>query len=148
MNNYRQILYHLIFNTYNRQNTLPEEYHEDLYKYIWGVIKNRNGVLYQINGTENHIHLLCDLHPSIALADLIKEIKIASNRWMKSTGNFQTFSSWGAGYCALSYSYRDKEMIIQYIKNQKEHHRKQSFDDELRGLLREHGIAWDERYLF
>ena len=148
MNSYRQILYHIVFCTYDRKHTLPVEHHEELYKYIWGVIKNRNGVLYRINGTENHIHILSDLHPSIALADFIKEIKTASNTWMKSTANFQDFSSWAAGYCALTYTYRDKEMIVNYIKNQKEHHKKQTFEDELRTLLKEHGIEWDEKYIF
>ena len=104
--------------------------------------------IYRINGTENHIHILSDLHPSVALADFIKEIKTASNAWMKSSGKFQNFSSWAAGYAALTYAYRDKEMIINYIKNQKEHHKKVSFEDELRALLDEHGIEWDEKYIF
>lgn len=148
MNSYRQILYHIVFCTHDRQNTLPATHHVELYKYIWGAIKNRNGVLYRINGTENHIHILSDLHPTIALSDFIKEIKTASNAWMKSTGNFPNFSSWAAGYCALTYAYRDKELIVNYIKNQKEHHKKQTFEDELRALLKEHGIEWDEKYLF
>ena len=148
MNSFRQILYHIVFCAHDRKNTLPVEYHEELYKYIWGIIKNRNGFLYRINGTENHIHILSDLHPTVALADFIKEIKTASNTWMKASGKYQNFSSWAAGYAALTYAYRDKEMIINYIKNQKEHHKKVSFEDELRALLEEHGIEWDEKYIF
>jgi putative transposase len=148
MNSYRQIIYHIVFCTYKRKNTLPSDHHEELYKYIWGVIKNRKGVLHRINGTENHIHILSDLHPSIALADFIKEIKTASNLWMKSTGKFQNFSSWAAGYCAITYTYRDKEMIVNYIKKQKEHHKKQTFENEYRALLKEQGIEWDEKYIF
>jgi len=148
MNSFRQILYHIVFCTHDRKATLPIEHHEELYKYIWGIIKNRNGFLYRINGTENHIHILSDLHPTVALADFIKEIKTVSNTWMKSSGKFQNFSSWAAGYAALTYAYRDKEMIINYIKNQKEHHKKVSFEDELRALLEEHGIEWDEKYIF
>ncbi|MDR2682289.1 MAG: transposase, partial [Dysgonamonadaceae bacterium] len=119
-----------------------------LYKYIWGIVKKRQCVLYRINGTENHIHLLCDLHPSVALSDYIKEIKTASNKWIKASGCFPRFISWAEGYCALSYSYRDKERIVNYIKNQKEHHQKISFEDEYRALLQEFGIAFDERYVF
>ncbi len=148
MNSYRQILYHIVFCTYKRENTIPEKYQEDLYKYIWGVIKNRNGVLYRINGMENHIHILSDLHPTIALSDFIKEIKTASNKWMKENGNFPCFSSWAEGYCALTYSIRNKDMIVNYIRNQKEHHQTVSFEDEYRKLLRENGIEWDERYIF
>ena len=148
MNSYRQILYHIVFCTYERKNILPVEHHEELYKYIWGVIKNRKGVLYRINGTENHIHILCDLHPTECLANLMKEIKTASNLWMKQTNKFPKFESWAEGYCALTYSYKDKEMIVNYIKNQKEHHKKVTFEDEYRALLKEHGIEWDEKYIF
>jgi REP element-mobilizing transposase RayT len=148
MNSYRQILYHIVFCTHNRENTMPAEHHESLYKYIWGIIKKRNGVLYRINGTENHIHILSDLHPTMALSDYVKEIKAASNRWMKESGLFPHFTNWAQGYCALTYAYRDKNMILNYIKNQKEHHRKTIFEDEYRSLLREQGIKWDERYIF
>jgi len=148
MNSYRQILYHIVFCTYKRKNTLPEAHHEELYKYMWGIIKNRTGVLYRINGADNHIHILCDLHPTVRLADLIKDIKTASNLWMKQTDNFPKFESWAEGYCGLTYSFKDKEMIVNYIKNQKDHHKTITFEDELRALLKEHGIEWDEKFLF
>lgn len=148
MNSYRQIFYHIVFCTYNRENTLPEEHHIELYKYIWGIIKKRDCVLYQINGMENHIHILSDLHPSIALSNYIKEIKTASNKWMKDSGNFPNFSSWAEGYCALTYNLKEKDVVLNYIKNQKEHHRKVSFEDEYKSLLNENGIDWDERYIF
>jgi putative transposase len=148
MNSYRQILYHIVFCTYNRVNTLPEKHHEELYKYIWGIIKKRNCVLYRINGTENHIHILSDLHPTVCLSDYIKEIKTASNKWIRESGKFLDFEHWAQGSCALTYGMRDKEIIISYIKNQKEHHSKVSFEDEYRKLLEENGIQWDERYIF
>ena len=100
MNSYRQILYHIVFCTYNRENTIPPVQQEGLYKYIGGIITNRKGVLYQINGMENHIHILSDLHPTVALADFIKEIKTASNFWMKQTGKYPEFTYWAEGYCA------------------------------------------------
>ena len=148
MNSYRQSLFNIVFCTYKRKNTLPENHHEELYKYIWGIIKKRKSILYRINGTENHIHLLCDIHSTIALADFIKEIKTATNTWMKESCNFPGFTSWAEGYCALSYSNRDKEMIINYIKNHKEHHRATGFEEELKALLVEHGIEFDEKFLF
>ena len=148
MNSYRQILYHIVFCTYNREDTIPSDQQEPLFRYIWGIITKRKGVLYRINGMENHIHILSDLHPTIALADFIKEIKAASNLWMKETGRYPKFSSWSEGSCSLTYAYRDKEMIVNYIKNQKEHHKKISFEDEYRALLKEHGVKVDERYVF
>ena len=148
MNSYRQILYHIVFCTYKRRNTLPEAYHEELYKYIWGIVKKRKGMLYRINGTGNHIHILSDLNPNVRLADFIKEIKTASNLWMKGKGNYPKFESWAEGYCGLTYSFNDKERIVNYIKNQKEHHKIITFEDELRAILKESGIEWDEKYLF
>ena len=148
MNSYRQILYHIVFCTYNRENTIPPEQQEGLYKYIGGIITNRKGVLYQINGMENHIHILSDLHPTVALADFIKEIKTASNFWMKQTGKYPEFTYWAEGYCALTYTYRDKAMIVNYIKNQKKHHKYVVFEDEYRDLLVENGVEFDERYIF
>ena len=127
---------------------MPIEHHDELYKYLWGIVKNHKGILYRINGLENHVHILCDLNPTILLADLIKELKIGSNKWMKQTGFFPKFESWADGYFAATYSYKDKEMIINYIKNQKEHHKKINFEEEYRSLLKEHGIDWDEKYIF
>ena len=127
---------------------MPEAYHEELYKYIWGIVKKRKGMLYRINGTGNHIHILSDLNPNVRLADFIKEIKTASNLWMKGKGNYPKFESWAEGYCGLTYSFNDKERIVNYIKNQKEHHKIITFEDELRAILKESGIEWDEKYLF
>lgn len=148
MNSYRQSLYHIVFCTYRRENVLPETYHEELYKNIWGIIKNRKSVLYRINGTENHIHILCDLHSTICLADFVKEIKTESNEWMKNSEKFPKFVSWAEGYCALSYSMKDKDRIVDYIKNQKEHHKVRKFEDELKTMLYEYGIEYDEKFLF
>jgi putative transposase len=148
MNSYRQILYHIVFCTYNRENTIPVDQQEALYKYIWGIISKRKGVLYRINGMENHIHILSDLHPTIALSDFIKEIKTASNVWMKESGKYPKFISWAEGSCSLTYAHRDKEMIVNYIKNQKEHHKKITFEEEYRALLKEHKVKVDERYIF
>lgn len=148
MNSYRQSLYHIVFCTYRRRNTLIETHQDELYKYIWGIIKNRKSVLYRINGTENHVHIFCDIHSTICLADFVKEIKAAANSWIKESGFFPNFDAWAEGYCALSYGFRDKDMIINYIKNQKEHHKKTSLEDEIRGLLNEEGVEYDDKYLF
>ena len=132
---YSQTLYHIIFRTKYSEYSLNPKYSEELYRYIWGVIKNKNCRLLQINGIENHIHILSDLHPSIALADYIKDIKVSSNKWMKGSGNFPKFKGWAVGYCALTYSHKEKDSLIQYIKNQKEHHKKVSFKEEITELF-------------
>lgn len=97
MTSYRQIYYHLVFNTKNRQRTIPDVNCQELYKYIWGIIKNKCCKLYKINGSCEHLHLLCDLHPSMALADFVRDIKISSSEWLKRNSNFPDFAGWGDG---------------------------------------------------
>lgn len=91
MSSYRQIIYQIIFRTKHSQKTLKPEHTEILFKYIWGIIKNKNCHLYRINGMEEHIHILTDLHPNIALADFIRDIKTASSIWLKDSGYFPHF---------------------------------------------------------
>jgi putative transposase len=118
-----------------------------LYKYIAGVITSKNCKVYRINGVEDHLHIFSDLHPSISLADYIKTIKVATSLWMKENGKFPDFEGWQDGYGAFTYSIRETDIIINYIKNQKEHHKSESFYDEYKRLLEENGVAFDERYL-
>jgi len=146
MSSYRQVLYHLIFRTKDSRKALVQEHSRELYAYVMGIIKNKNCFLYRINGMEDHLHILCDLHPTIALADYMRDIKTSSSIWLKQSGKFPEFDGWADGYAALTYSWRDKDMIVNYIKNQQEHHKKESFKDELRKLLIEHGIEVDERF--
>jgi REP element-mobilizing transposase RayT len=146
MASYRQILYHIIFRTKDSKSCLVEEHCSELYAYIIGIIKNKNCFHYQINGIEDHIHILCDLHPSIALADYLRDIKTSSSIWLKQTGKFPAFEGWADGYAALTYSWKDKDMIVKYIKNQKEHHKSINFDDELRRLLKDYGVEVNEKY--
>jgi putative transposase len=103
--------------------------------------------LYNINGVEDHIHIMSDLHPSVCLSDYIKDIKVATSLWIKEGGKFPTFEGWQEGYGAFTYSSREKDMIFNYIKNQKEHHRKETFYDEFKRLLIENDIEFDEKYL-
>ncbi len=95
---------------------------------------------------ENHIHILSDLHPGVALADYMRDIKTASSVWLKHQGEFPLFDGWADGYAALTYSYREKDILINYIKNQQNHHRKESFEVELCRLLESQSIQVDERF--
>ncbi|MHC1703073.1 MAG: IS200/IS605 family transposase [Tenuifilaceae bacterium] len=146
MSSYRQILYHIIFRTKNGKKTLTKENSKELYAYILGIIKRKGCFLFRINGTEDHLHIFSDLHPSIALADFVRDIKTSSSIWLKQSGKFKEFDGWADGYAALTYAWKDKEMIVNYIINQIAHHQKDSFEDELRRLLKENGIEVDDRY--
>ncbi len=144
---YRQIFYQIVFGTKNREPTINDEHCSELYNYIWGIIKNNRCKLYRINGIEDHIHIFSDLHPSVVLADYVKDIKVASSIWMKDSGKFPAFKGWQDSYGAFTYSIKEKNIIINYIKNQKEHHRDENFFDEYKRLLTEHGIEFDDKYL-
>jgi len=147
MATYTQILYQIVFSTMKRKKSLSKEKDEMLYRYIWGIIKNKNCHLYRINGIADHIHIVTHLHPSIALADFIKDIKVASSIWIKNERILPGFDGWQSGYAAFTYSIDSKDNLIEYVKNQKQHHKEKSFEEELRSLLIEHGIAFDEKYL-
>lgn len=146
MSSYRQILYHIVFCTKERKRTLPDSQREELYRYIWGIIKSKGCILYRINGMEDHIHILSDLNPTLSLSDYIRDIKRASSGWLKDSEKCQMFEGWADGYGAFTYAYRDKETILNYIKNQQIHHKKFSFEEEYRALLEEHHIVFDERF--
>ncbi len=146
MSSYRQILYHIIFRTKNSIHTLPLSHSDKLFAYIIGIIKKKQCHLYRINGMENHIHILSDLHPSVALADYMRDIKMSSSVWLKKQKEFKLFDGWADGYAALTYSYKEKETLINYIKNQQEHHSKISFEEEFRNLLESQGIHIDDRF--
>jgi len=147
MSTYTQIYYHIVFSTKNREKVLIAENREKLYKYIWGILNNKNCHLYRMNGVEDHLHLFLHLHPSVSLASLIKDIKLASSKMIKKEKIFPDFKNWQTGYGAFTYSIHEKDKIIDYIKNQGDHHKKKSFIDEYRSLLKEFEIDFDEKYL-
>jgi putative transposase len=148
MATHKQIVYHLVFATKNRERTLLKENREILFKYIWGILKNNECHLYRINGLEEHLHIITSLHPSLALADLIKDIKLASSKMIKSENLFPHFNGWQDGYGAFTYQYSVIDYLIEYVKNQEEHHKKENFIDEYKKLLKEFGIDFEDRYLF
>ncbi|HSO89110.1 MAG TPA: IS200/IS605 family transposase [Draconibacterium sp.] len=147
MSTYTQILYQIVFSTKNREQTLIKPYRDELYKYIWGVLKNKNCHLYRIGGVTDHVHIVTHIHPSISLASLVKDIKLASSGYIKSHNLFPDFNGWQNGYGGFTYSFKDKDKLIEYVKNQEEHHKIVTFRDELIELLKEHGIEFDEKYL-
>ncbi|MCU0474398.1 MAG: transposase [Bacteroidales bacterium] len=146
MSSYRQLLYHLVFRTKESLPTIKQDHTDQLYAYITGIIKNKNSHLYRINGIENHLHILTDLHPSFALADFMREIKVSSSIWMKNGNLFPGFNGWADGYGSFTCSYKDIDRLIDYLKNQQVHHRKKTFEEEYRNLLIESGIQIDERF--
>ena len=147
MSTYTQILYHIVFATKNRDPVLMPERREELFRYIWGITKNLNCTLYRINGVEDHLHILVSLHPTVCLSDFVKTVKVASSTWIKEQNLFPQFSHWQDGYGAFTHSLKEKDALVNYIKNQQEHHRSKPFLEEFQTLLTEAGMTFDERYL-
>lgn len=147
MSTYTQLIYHIVFTPKHRSPILEKSNRPILFKYITGLLKNKKCHLYQINGVEDHIHILTHVHPTIPISNLVKDIKLASSSFIKSENLFPLFQEWQVGYGAFTCSYMDKEVLIKYIANQEEHHKKLDYKEELINLLKEHGISFDEKYL-
>ena len=147
MSTYTQILYQIVFSTWSRERTLTKDSRKDLYKYIAGILKNKKCHLYRINGVEEHLHIITHIHPTVALSNLIKDIKLASSDWIKKNKIFKYFNGWQDGYGAFTYSIKEKNRLIEYVKKQEEHHKMKTFKEEYIELLSEHGIEYDEKYL-
>jgi putative transposase len=147
MSTYTQTLYQIVFSTKYRERTLKTEERPELFKDIWGILQNKKCHLYRVNGVEDHLHIITSLHPSIALSNLVKELKLGSTSFIKEKGIFTNFNGWQDGYAAFTYAMDAKDNLIEYVKNQEIHHKNKSFKEELIELLNEHGIVFDEKYL-
>ena len=148
MSTYTQILYQIVFGTKNRNPTLSKENRDELFKYISGLLENKKCHLYRIGGVEDHLHIVTHLHPTVALAGLVKDIKLASSECIKTNKLFKNFEGWQEGYGAFTYSMTAKENLIAYVMNQEEHHKKKSFKEEYIEFMNEHQIEYDERFFF
>jgi REP element-mobilizing transposase RayT len=105
---YTQIIYHIVFVTKHRERVLDKPRREDLFRYIWGIIKNHEGHVFRLNGVEDHVHILTSLHPTVGLADLVKAIKTGSAKWIKENKVFPQFDHWQEGYGAFTHSVRKR----------------------------------------
>jgi putative transposase len=147
MATFTQIYYHIVFSTKNRERVLLANRRDDLFRYTLGILKNKDCHLYRIGGVEDHVHILTEIHPTIPLADLVKDIKTSTSSWIKAGNIFPGFTHWQDGYGAFTVSHSDKDDVIEYIKGQEEHHKTITFKDELREFLVKHGVKFDEKYL-
>jgi REP element-mobilizing transposase RayT len=147
MGTYTQIIYQIVIGTKFREKVLTKNNREELFKFINGILQNKKCVLYQVNGVEDHIHIVTHIHPSVALASLVKDIKLACSLYIKENNLFPHFRGWQDGYGAFTYSMKEKDRLIAYVKNQEEHHRQKSFMQEYKKLLIKHNIHFEEKYL-
>ena len=137
-----KLLLHIVFNTLSRKMTISEEHCDDLYRYIWHYFNENKCVVYRINGVENHVHILLDMHPTLSLSTLIGKLKHDSSMWMTASGLFPYFEGWGREYGAFSVSPTAKDNVVNYIIHQKEHHKRVNYEDEYRRLCEMSGVAF------
>jgi REP element-mobilizing transposase RayT len=145
---YTQSLYHIIFSTKNRKPFIEEEIQEPVCAYIGGILRNQNAKLIIGKAQPDHIHLYASLHSQNSLAYILNSIKTNSTKWIHRKYSLYRAFEWQREYSAFSISKAHEKHLINYIKNQKDHHKQASFNEELINLLNEYGIKFDKRYIW
>jgi len=145
---FSQIYIQLVFAVSGRQSLIEEAWEEELYKYITGIISNKGQKLLAINGMPDHIHILIGMKPSCQLSNLVMEIKKSSNKYINEKKFTKYAFSWQVGYGAFSYSHSNFGNVINYIKRQKEHHKRQTFLEEYQAFLQKFEIEFQSAYVF
>lgn len=147
-NTYTQIHVQIIFAVKGRQNLIPKNRREDLQKYITGIVNKRRQKLLSIFCMPDHTHILVGMKSDVSVADLTRDIKAGSSKFINDNRWVKAKFSWQEGYGAFSYLRSHVESVIKYILNQEEHHKVKSFKEEYLEFLRKFEIQYDEKYLF
>ncbi|WP_264536732.1 IS200/IS605 family transposase [Flavobacterium sp. N1736] len=147
-NTYTQIHIHFVFAVKFRQAIISNDWKEELYKYIAGIIKNNNHKLLAINGVSDHVHILIGIRPAQSISDLMKNIKQDSSKWINNSKFSKIHFEWQEGYGAFSYSKSQLNAVVNYIQNQELHHKKRTFKEEYIDFLVKFEIDYDEKFIF
>ena len=144
-----QIYLHITYSTKTRQPFLSDaQLREKTHAYIAGTCKNQHSPSLLVGGVADHVHVLCRLSRNLSVADLVRELKRDSSKWLKHQSPRLRDFHWQRGYGAFSISPSHVEALKRYIANQQEHHRRESFQDEFRRVCEKYGIQIDERYVW
>jgi REP element-mobilizing transposase RayT len=144
---YTNLLYHIVFSTKERRRLITPEYQMRLYDYVGGVLRSLGGISLELNGTEDHIHILAKLRPDCALSDVLRDLKSNATGWMHEVFPSLKHFSWQRGYGAFTVSQSNVDEVRRYIGRQKEHHRRVSFRDEFIQFLNANDIQYDDRFV-
>ncbi|MEX2317141.1 MAG: IS200/IS605 family transposase [Pirellulales bacterium] len=142
------VLLHIVFSTKNRRPWIDTDIEEELTKYIGGICRELGCPCHKIGAADDHIHIACSLSRTITISKLMEEIKTGSSKWIKTKGDRFADFAWQNGYGAFSIGQSQLNDLEHYIANQREHHRRLSFQDEFRQLLAKYEIPYDERYVW
>jgi len=143
-----RILVHLTFSTKHRAPALTPEIRAELYPYLAAVLRDDECPSLQVGGVEDHVHVLFGLSRTRTIAQVVEAVKTSSSKWIKTKGREFSEFHWQAGYGAFSIGQSNVGAVIRYIQNQEKHHRKVTFQEEFRELLRRYQIDFDERYVW
>jgi REP element-mobilizing transposase RayT len=139
---------HIVFSTKHRAPLIDEQIEDELHRYLGGICNKLECQVIKVGGYTDHIHILCMLSKKIALIKLLEELKSHSSKWIKTKGDkYKTFY-WQDGYGAFSVKPSEVDVVINYIANQKEHHKKKTFQIEYKAFLKKYGVEYDERYVW
>lgn len=147
-NTYSQIYLHIVFSVKGRHSLIALKWREELYKYICGIVNNKQQKVYAIGGVADHIHILISIKPNVLISDLVREIKSNSSKWIKEKKFVLGKFEWQEGYGIFSSSQSQLDVLINYINNQEKHHQKKTFKEEYLELLQKFNVDFDEKYLF
>jgi REP element-mobilizing transposase RayT len=142
------VLVHLIFSTKDRRPFLDDSVRPALYEYLATVVRNAKCECYRVGGIADHVHLAVRLSRTANVAELVEQVKSSSSKWLKTQSPTLSKFAWQRGYAAFSVSPTDMGALVEYIAGQEDHHRKRSFQDELRAFLKRYGVECDEQYLW
>jgi REP element-mobilizing transposase RayT len=145
---FSQIYLQIVFAVKGRENLIGNNWKDDLYKYISGIIKGKEQKSIIVNGMPDHVHLFVGIKPLIAVSDLVRDIKNNSSNFVNSKKFVNGVFSWQEGYGVFSYSHSQIEQVFNYIKNQENHHKKKTFMGEYKEFLKKYEIVFNEKHLF
>lgn len=148
MSTFSQIYIQIVFAVNGRNSLIMPSWEEELFKYITGIVQNKNQKMLAISGTKDHIHFLIGMKPSFCLSDLVREIKKSSNSFVNEKKFVKFKFDWQEGFGAFSYSHSALDNVIAYIQNQKDHHKKKSIREEYVDFLMKFKIEYKEECLF
>ena len=143
-----RVIVHMVFSTKHRFPFIDEAFEKEMYAYLASVLKTDGHVPIKIGGTEDHVHLMFGQSRTISVAKTVENLKSSSSKWAKTKGGNLSEFAWQLGYGIFSVSPTDTDGLEKYIANQRDHHKSLSFQDEYRALLNEHGIPFDEKYVW
>jgi len=148
MTSHHGILLHVVFSTKFRKPYLADEWRDDLFGYIGGIVKDHKASLLKAGGIEDHVHLFLRIHPEFAISKTIQLLKANSSKWINDQRKLPRRFEWQRGYGAFSVSQSMSDAVKRYISKQREHHSKQNFVDEYLSMLANHQVEFDPKYVF